>query len=52
MKSKKYNSRQEHDKEVQKPTVPVPEKTYSEGVQQGIMYGCIIGVVLMYLLMK
>lgn len=31
-------------------TIPVPEKTYSEGMQQGFMYGCILGAVIMYLI--
>jgi len=47
---KRYNSRQEKDKEVANP--PEKVKTYGDGVQQGIMYGCMIGVAIMYLIMR
>lgn len=32
--------------------IPVPEKTYSEGMQQGMIYGVAIGAVFMFIFLR
>lgn len=33
-------------------TIPVPAKTYSEGLQQGMMYGVAFGAALMFIFLR